>query len=208
MDGFADSNPQVENKPIQANARIIDFLAQGIKPNEVLSIVGCSPAYLNGLIKDPAFMAIVEEKAKGYTQVAVEEEIISNKYLSLEHTILKKLADQVQNAELRDNIRALEVVGARQDKIAQRKIPALANSNRTVNVNQVILNLPAHAMPEYTLNANSEVTTIDGKTMNPMTSIAVAAMFAQRQGLTGKEPHTIIQDEVIVEQEAQEQQVA
>lgn len=157
------------------NERIADFLAQGMTPTQVYSIVGCAPALINELIKDPTFMEAVKEKSTRYLQEADEDEIVTNKYLSLEHKILKKIEVDIGNADIRDAIRALEVVGNRQEKRMSRKTAPTPNANPNINI--AILNLPAHTIPEYVMNANKEVVAINNKAMTPMSSAGVKQMF-------------------------------
>jgi hypothetical protein len=160
-----------------SNERIIAFLAQGTPAVEVMNITGVSSAYMKGLLADPEFLKEVEEKAKGYLKEADEEEIVSNKYLSVEHKILKAIEGQVGTAELGDLTRALQVVANRQDKVASRKAGFNPNGQNTTTINQVILNLPQHAIPEYVLNSNKEVVQINDRTMNPMNSKTVQGLF-------------------------------
>lgn len=162
-----------------SHRRIVEFLAQGMTPAQVVSIVGCQPAYFNSLMKDESFRKEVEEAAKPYLEQANEEEVLSNKHLSLEHKILNKIEGLLAGAEMKDVTRALEVVGNRQDKIANRKVGFNPNLS-SVNVVHVSLNLPAHAIPEYTLSNTSEVTTIGNTAMNPLPSASVRELFKHR----------------------------
>lgn len=166
------------NSVQSSNARILDFLAQGIAPIQVLSIVGCSPQYMNSLLKNEEFMKEVEEARKPYLVHANEDEIVTNKYLSLEHKILKQIENQVESADLKDAIRALEVVSNRQEKRMTRKAMPTGESRVTNVINLV---LPSHAIPEYTMNSTKEVIAIDDKLMAPMTSEGVKGLFKDMQ---------------------------
>lgn len=169
----------LSNERVLGNKRILDFLAQGIPPQQVLTIVGCTPKHINSLLQDVGFMAAVAEARKPYLVEANEEDIISNKHLSLEHKILSQIESQIGNAELRDAIRALEVVSNVRDKKAARKHTA-PQSNVT-NIQMIALNLPPHAIPEYSLNSNREVVAIDQNVMAPMTSNSVRDLFKGMQ---------------------------
>ena len=168
------------------NPRVLDLLAQGLLPSQVLSIVGISPNYLKELIENEEFKKELENKKQEYYKEADEEAIIGNKYLSLEHKILKQIEAQIGSAELRDNIRALEVVSSRQEKSKTRQSHAEMAQNgafKTTNVNNIVLNLPMHAIPEYVLNSNKEVVAIDNVGMAPMTGNNVKSLFdAMRSG--------------------------
>lgn len=158
------------------NPRILDMLAQGINPVQVLTIVGCTKDYLLGLIKDPEFAADLEAKQKEYYQEADEELVVSNRYLALEHKLLKHIEDNIPNAEMRDVLRALDVVANRQEK-AKHRMASPAERGNTVIYQQVNLTLPKHAIPEYTLNSDKEVVAIGGVGMAPMTGAGVKELF-------------------------------
>jgi len=162
-----------------SNARIKEFLAQGMTPQQVLSVVGCQPAYLNSLLKNEEFMKEVAEAAKPYMEAANEEEIISNKHLSLEHKILQRIEALLPGSDIREATRTLEVVGSRQDKIANRKAGYNPSAAGLTEI-RVTLNIPAHAIPEYTVNSASEITTIENKPMSPMPSGAVKSLFDKK----------------------------
>lgn len=172
---------------ISANKRILDLLAQGMTPVQVVNITGSSPQYLSTLVKDPEFMAALEEARKPFLKEADEEELISVKYLSLEHQILRQIENQIPSAELRDAVRALEVVSTRQEKRASRALALMQNDKPLKVVNNIILTLPNHAIPEYQLNSEKEVIAINQKGMSPMNSANVKALFASKQ----QEPVTI-----------------
>jgi hypothetical protein len=157
--------------------RILTYVAQGLKPVQVASIVGCTPAYINQLGKDPLFMEelkVEREKFQGNTD---EDVVITNKYMALEHSILNAMENAMALAELPALTRALEVVATRQEKRAQRLTPS-APINNTVIVN---LTLPSHAIPEYQVNSQKEVVSIGNRTVAPMSSVGVATLFQQMQ---------------------------
>lgn len=162
------------------NDRILNLLAQGISAVQVVSIVGCPPKYLQSLLEDTEFKAALEAEQALYFQEANEDEIIGNKYLSLEHKILKQIEAQIPNAELRDALKALEVVSNRQEKAKSRHNAPIQGN--TVNYTTVNLNLPTHAIPEYSLNSSKEVVAINGKPMAPLSGVAVKALFDSMKG--------------------------
>ena len=163
-----------------SNTRILELLAQGILPSQVITIVGVSPNYLKALLEDEDFKRELELSKQKYFIEANEEVIIGNKYLSLEHKILKQIEAQIGSAELRDNIRALEVVSSRQEKSKTRISHETMASNGLLGnktVNNITLNLPMHAIPEYVLNNNKEVVAIDSVGMSPMSGNNVKSLF-------------------------------
>lgn len=166
--------------------RILELLAQGISPVQVVSIVGCQPAYLKSLLEDTEFASRVEAKQKEYFQEADEEAIISNKHLALEHKILKHLEAQLPTAEMRDTIRALEVISTRQEKMKSRLHKSSEFVGNKVVVNTINLTLPSHAIPEYSLSSNKEVVAIGDKVITPMSGEKVKQLFHNLKEATGE----------------------
>lgn len=166
---------------VLAHKRILDLLAQGMNPQQVINITGSSPAFLSTLLKDPDFLTALEEARKPFLKEADEEAIVSNKYLSLEHKILNQIESQIVSAELKDAVRALEVVATRQEKRASRALLLAENSKPLRTVNNIILNLPSHAIPEYLMNSAKEVIAINDKGMSPMPSAEVKNLFKNMQ---------------------------
>lgn len=159
-------------------SRIIKLLAQGLKPLQVASIVGCTPAYLSQLHKDQGF----KERLEGELALAAlsdtvkEDEYLQNKYLAAEHALLDSLTANATLMEPRDQIRALEVVSTRALKVRTPATPQSITQN-----NQVNLYLPAHSLslPEVTLNSEREIVAIDNKPMAPLSSEAVKGLFKE-----------------------------
>lgn len=157
------------------NPRILELLAQGITPSQVLSIVGCSVDFLKELLQDTEFSEELEKKKKEYFAEADEEIVIGNKYLSLEHKILKRIESELGNADMRDAIRALEVVSSRQEKSKNRMNSGYTGDKKVVNI--VNVSIPMHAIPEYTLNSNKEVISVGSVGMTPMSGSNVRELF-------------------------------
>lgn len=155
--------------------RILNYMAQGLKPAQVASIVGCTASYISQLGKDEAFLAeLAEARAEAHKNVD-EDKVLSNKYMSLEHKILDSIEQAMALAELPALTRALEVIGTRQEKRAQRLAAPLRGEGTTVIVN---LTLPSHAVPEYQVNSQREVVAIGDREIAPMNSEGVKRLFA------------------------------
>lgn len=157
---------------------IAKYLAQGLKPSQVASLAGVTPAYISQLAKQPDFIAEVETRREAHSGLPSEvEERIDNKYLALEDRLLDKISEAAEFAESRDLSRMLEVVTNRHDKRIARQRPAQA---QTVNV--VAISLPAHIAPEplnYQLNDQSQITAIGNRLMAPLSAEGVRNLFQQ-----------------------------
>lgn len=173
--------------------RIIGFLAQGLKPAQVASIVGCTPAYISQLLGEEGPEGFKEElQGKVKELVAsgdIEETTVSSKYLSMEHRLLQTIQDRLGEAEFPALVNALKVVGERQEKRALRKAGLLHPQGSHITQNIVQISVPAHTLPEFKLNNNLEVTSIGNRVMAPMSSQAVRALFAAKKPAVDNAQH-------------------
>jgi transcriptional regulator with XRE-family HTH domain len=167
-------------------ARIASYLAQGLKPSQVCSIVGVTAAYISQLLKeakenpDGEFAKLLQEYASKEAEVFSEDKALTNKYMSIEHTILNAIEGQLAFAELPALSRALEVVANRQEKRLQR-LTAPRDPNGTVIHNVIQLTIPAHAIPEHVISSNKEVVAIGNQQLAPLSADGVKNLFSQIQ---------------------------
>jgi len=162
--------------------KIASLLAQGFKPVQVASIIGCTPALISQLIKDPEFKEAYEHHVHTILESVdiEEEERLNNKYLAAEHRLLDSISDNVPMMEDGDKIKALSVIAARQEKKAER-ILRLRVPQQPQQVTIVQLALPAHAVPEYQVNSQNEILAIGHKALAPMSSNGVQNLFRQME---------------------------
>ena len=159
---------------------ILNYLSQGLKPSQVASIVGVTPAYISQLLKQEDFATTLQAKSADAEKEYSEDKTLTNKYLALEHTVLNNIENAMLGADLRDLTATLRVISERQDRRAIRALPQIGAGQPT----QVVVNLmlPQHAVPEYLVNPQREVIAIEGKPLAPMSSDGVKNLFAQIQG--------------------------
>lgn len=159
--------------------RIKQYLADGLKPAQIASVVGCSPAYISQLIKDPDFLTAVEalksEQNKGGDQ------ILETKYEALESQIVSEISNRLGEAEFPHLTKALEAVTKARESKDKRRDPSRYTSTPTVTV--VPIYVPPHALqaPVMQLNEKAEVVAIDNKPLAPMSSDGVKNLFSQIQ---------------------------
>lgn len=158
--------------------KIATLLGQGLSPSVVASVVGCTPAYISQLASDEQFKALVASKRVEQAD-APEEEIISTKYLGMEHKLLAAMEQALPNAELPAITAALRVVAERQEKAKSRLLAPALQANQNVTVVQI--SMPQQAMPRILLNEQREVIAIDNKPMAPLASSAVQQMFQKKR---------------------------
>ena len=125
--------------------RITTLLASGLKPSNVASIVGCSPARISQLAQDQHFQDLLTSKIAELEADDVEEKTLSSKYHAAEHTLLNQIIEMAPVSELRDVTNALRVVAERQEKAKTRLNPVQG----TTIINQTVqIAVPSHTLPE------------------------------------------------------------
>ena len=154
--------------------RITTLLASGLKPSNVASIVGCSPARISQLAQEEHFQNLLAAKIAELEADDVEEKTLSAKYLSAEHTLLNQIIEMAPVSELRDVTAALRVVAERQEKAKTRLNPVQG----TTIINQTVqIAVPSHTLPEISLTKDLEVISVNTLNLAPLTSEGVTNLF-------------------------------
>jgi transcriptional regulator with XRE-family HTH domain len=167
-------------------ARIASYLAQGLKPSQVCSIVGVTAAYISQLLKEASanadceFARLLKEYSTKEEEAFSEDKALTNKYMSIEHKVLDAIESQMSFAELPALTRTLEVIANRQEKRLQR-LTAPRDPNGTVIHNVIQLTIPAHAIPEHVISSNKEVVAIGNQQLAPLSADGVKSLFSQIQ---------------------------
>ena len=154
--------------------RITTLLASGLKPSNVASIVGCSPARISQLSAEPHFQDLLSAKIAEAEESDVEEKTITAKYIAAEHILLNQIIDMAPVSELRDVTAALRVVAERQEKAKTRLNPVQG----TTIINQTVqIAVPSHTLPEISLTKDLEVVSVNTLNLAPLTSEGVTNLF-------------------------------
>ena len=154
--------------------RITTLLASGLKPSNVASIVGCSPARISQLSAEPHFQDLLSAKIAEAEESDVEEKTITAKYIAAEHILLNQIIDMAPVSELRDVTAALRVVAERQEKAKTRLNPVQG----TTIINQTVqIAVPSHTLPEISLTKELEVISVNTLNLAPLTSEGVTNLF-------------------------------
>ena len=167
--------------------RITSLLASGLKPAQVATIIGVTPARISQLLSQEGFQLSLQAKLAVQEKEDIEEQAISAKYNAAEHALVNQVIEMAPTAELRDVTAALRVVAERQEKMKTRtsvQAPILHQQLTVVSVN-----LPAHALriPEVHLNPAKEVVAIGEQQLAPMTSTAVTDLFTKLSKKKGED---------------------
>lgn len=154
--------------------RVATLLANGLKPSNVASIIGCSPGRIAQICKEESFQLILRAKSAEAEKSNDEEELLGSKYHAAEHILLNQIIEMAPVSELRDVTAALRVVAERQDKAKTRLNPVQSGTI----INQVIsITVPKHTLPEIHLTEALEVTSVNTLNLAPLTSEGVTNLF-------------------------------
>jgi len=168
--------------------RIASLLSTGLKPGQVATIIGVTPARISQLMQEESFKLLLADKAEEVNKTDIEETSLSAKYSAAEHALIAQVMEMAPMSELRDVTAALRVVGDRQEKMKTR-IATPLNSVGVTNQVVVSITLPNHAVPSRTfeMTTNKEVISIGDQTLAPLSSTAVTNLFSslknQKEGL-------------------------
>lgn len=161
--------------------RIATLLASGLKPSQVSSIVGLTPARIAQLQSREDFALILASKMSEAYTVDVEEQALSAKYLAAEHNLIQQINELAPLSEMRDVTAALRVIAER--GIAIKKLAApipLQGYSQHTTVVQVSLPYQVLKSPTVLLSPSSnEVVGINDLGLAPMPSTSVVSLFAK-----------------------------
>lgn len=157
--------------------RIINLLASGLKPAQVASIIGVTPARISQLTTTEEFKQKLEIKRAEIEKGDIESIALDAKYHNAEHALVDQVIQLASIAELKDATAALRVIGERQDRRKQLVNPIPLQGNGLV-LNQVIqLTLPSYAVPELAMTSRKEIIAIGEQNIAPMNSMNVTNLF-------------------------------
>jgi hypothetical protein len=158
--------------------KILNYLAAGLRPSQVASLVGCSPGYISQLAGEEEFKE--QLRAKMLDSIEPVEETMDKRYQGLESDLINAMRDTIPNSELPAITRALEVVSRIRSDTYQRKNPLPQQG--TTNVHIVQLTLPAHAIPAapvIQMSSNGEILAINEQLLAPLSSDGVKDLFTR-----------------------------
>lgn len=163
--------------------RIASLLASGIKPAQVATIIGVTPARISQLLSPETgskeLQNLIALKQASIEKEDIEESSISAKYTAAEHTLINQIIEMAPASELRDITAALRVVSERQEKMKARTLGTKAPASSVVQI--VSVHLPSHALPtqDVTMTSQNEVIAIGEQTLAPLPATAVTNLFSE-----------------------------
>jgi hypothetical protein len=162
--------------------RIKNLIISGLKPSEIVSIVGCSPSYISQLLADTEFKEAVQAGVIASAEKNTEAEHLDKRYETVEHRLLSAIEDKIPEASMGEVVRAVEAINKRKDDSYKRKNPVTPGP--AIQLNVVSLALPAQALktlvqPVVQLNSQNEIVAIEGRHLAPMSAEGVKNLFAE-----------------------------
>ena len=159
--------------------RVADLLASGLKPAQVATIIGVTPARISQLLSEEDFKLILASKVAIIEAKDIEEISLSAKYSAAEHALVNQVMELAPTAELRDVTSALRVVAERQERMKSRLTPATAGN--MINNTIIALSLPSHALalPVMDITKQGEIISIGDRALAPLSSTAVINLFSK-----------------------------
>ena len=169
---------------MQKKERIAQLLSNGLDAETICSIVGVVPAYLTALKGDEEFKELLTYYAASSeeeTSAQIEDTRLDDKYVALEHKVLKSLTCNAELLEPNQAIKLLDNIGQRNDK---RRSGLKKPEGEKGAVVHISLNLPQHAIPvqpSFTITAQNEVVGVDSQSLAPMATDGVKELIQQHK---------------------------
>lgn len=149
---------------------IIKYLAQGLQQEQVASIVGCTPGYISRLVQQQDIIEQIEYYKLQYTQDEKDKQEEEDQYTRLAKKARLHLEEHMPYAEYKDVLKLLEILERRKEV----KVP---QQQTNIQQNVTILQVPAAAVPEFTVNSNNEVIGLGDQSLAPMSAQGVRQVF-------------------------------
>jgi len=155
--------------------RIAGLLAKGLKPSQVATIVGVSPARISQIAATPEFQLVLLDKTEEVAKGDIEELNLSAKYTAAEHSLIARVTALSETAELKDITSALRVVAERQENMKARVSPVAATQQPLA----ASLTLPTQMIANIYLGRTTqgEIVSVGDMPIAPMPASAVGNLF-------------------------------
>ena len=147
----------------------LKYLAMGLKPGQVATIVGVSPGRISQLLALPATQEFLASQQK---EVA-EEKVVEGKELAAKHALLDSLISKVGEATFMEVARAYEVISRAQ----ATKNPIPIAGTHLFQGAVVQISMPARALESIEITKDKEVIAIGDRALAPLPAAQVTNLF-------------------------------
>lgn len=160
--------------------RIAIYIASGIKPAQIASIMGLSLGRIIQIMKEESFKEILEVKQTDAAAISKEEESLETKYRTTENLLLSAIIDNSGGATLTELSRALGVIIQRGIQRQKSVLPGSGSNINNINAQNItVVNMVPRAIqpPTITTNSKGDIIAIGDRTLAPMTAPGVVNLF-------------------------------
>jgi hypothetical protein len=143
--------------------QIRTMLGDGVEASAISRALGCDPSYISQLMADENFAAeVTSQRVLNLTDATSRDRKLSK----LEDLAIDKLEQTIQwVSKPMEAARILQIVNG-----TKRRGAELNGAQAQGSAPTVILQLPEAARVTFTLNSNSQVVDVDGRSMAPLPS--------------------------------------
>jgi len=155
----------------------LKYLALGLRPSQVASIVGVSPGRISQLLSLDSTKQFLAEAAI-LERESCEAEILEGKETAAKHLLLDAICSRQSEASFPELVKAYEVIS---------RVPASVNRILSPGQNVfsgtvVQISVPARAIPEIQITKDKEVIAIGDRALAPLPSGQVTNLFSRMRG--------------------------
>ena len=149
----------------------IELLSRGIPTTQVADAIGVDPSYISQLRQEEGVAELI---AAGLAATTVADMEFDDRLSKAENLALEQIEKKLPFANIGQSIAAFRILNGAVKRKHQTINPG-AGAGVVVNIN-----LPASAIPRYTLNQQNEIVDVEGKVMVASTAKSLDEILAAR----------------------------
>lgn len=155
----------------------LKYLALGLRPSQVASIVGVSPSRISQLLSCETTKAFLA-KAAAAQQQDQEVEVLENKEMAAKHMLLGAILERTGEASFMELARAYEIIS----RAPINRNPILSPGQNIFSGTIVQISVPARSLPEIQITKDKEVIAIGERALAPLPAAQVTNLFSRMRG--------------------------
>ena len=155
----------------------LKYLALGLSPAQVASIVGVSPSRISQLLSCETTKAFLA-KASAEKKEDQEVEVLENKEMAAKHMLLGAILERTGEASFMELARAYEIIS----RAPINRNPILSPGQNIFSGTIVQISVPARSLPEIQITKDKEVIAIGERALAPLPAAQVTNLFSRMRG--------------------------
>lgn len=161
--------------------RALHFIAAGLPPARVATIVGVSPGRISQLLKEEGIAEELEAARIDNQAKQDQDVLLEAKQTSIKHSLLDQLANTIHEASFMEIARAYDII-TRADAATKRNNIPLPGT-QIFNGTLLQISLPGRIFEqEIHVTKEKEVTAIGDRVLAPLQSAQVTSLFSRMKG--------------------------